>query len=79
MTAAIDEPADPLEDAVDAIERRDWDRLKPLLHPYLHWTAGDGTTLRGRSQVMARLADARPPARPSSCELRDGQVYRWTE
>jgi hypothetical protein len=62
-----------------AIARRDRDLLTPLLHPYLHWTGPDGTTIRGRIRVLAHLdqrADVRPPARH---ELRDGQVYRWVE
>jgi hypothetical protein len=33
---------------MEAISVRDWDRLKPLLHPYLHF---DG--LRGRKQARA--------------------------
>ena len=69
---------DEAERAITAIESQDWDRLRMLLHPYLHWTAADGNTIRGRTKVLAMLA-ATPDAvhRPSSVELRDGQIYRW--
>jgi hypothetical protein len=62
-----------------SIDRRDWDALKSLLHPYLHWTGKDGRTLRGRNNVLARLARQAPTGPPRSIEIRDGQVYRWTE
>jgi hypothetical protein len=56
----------------------DWDGVRRLLHPYLHWTDGHGDTARGRTNVMAMLQRAgTPPAPPSSVELRDGQIYRW--
>jgi hypothetical protein len=61
-----------------AIVAGDWDALRPLLHPYLRWTGSNGKTLRGRSRVLAMLAQAaQPPARAQSIELRDGQIYRW--
>jgi hypothetical protein len=61
-------------DAVlQAIEARDWERVKPLLHPYLHW----GDELRGRRNVLAHLEGSGTPERPRSVELRDGQIYRW--
>ncbi len=47
------------------------------LHPYLHWTE-PGVNLRGRTRVLAHLAAGGSTDRPTSCELRDGQVYRWT-
>jgi hypothetical protein len=65
--------------AYDAMLARDWDRLRLMLHPYLHWTASDGSRLRGRSKVMDRLQSATSPARPAAVELRDGQIYRWQE
>jgi hypothetical protein len=68
-----------VRDALTAIERGELERLKLLLHPYLHWRRGDGSTVRGRSRVMAWLAEAPPPAAPQSYELRDGQIYRWHE
>ena len=65
--------------AHEAMQERDWDRLRLILHPYLHWTAADGTQLRGRTTVLARLRDAAAPAEPVAVELRDGQIYRWQE
>jgi hypothetical protein len=60
-----------------AITERDWVTLRPLLHPYLHWTDSRGHTLRGRSQVLAMLERAEVPGPPTAVELRDGQIYRW--
>jgi len=65
--------------AHEAVLARDWDRLRLMLHPYLHWTASDGSRLRGRSKVMDRLQSATPPAPSAAVELRDGQIYRWQE
>jgi len=65
--------------AHDAMLASDWDRLRLILHPYLHWTAADGSRLRGRTKVMDRLQNAAPPAEPVAVELRDGQIYRWQE
>jgi hypothetical protein len=68
---------DPLvRDALDALEHRDWARLRLILHPYIHFSAG-GTKLRGRTNVLAHVEVHGAPA-PSSYELRDGQIYRWT-
>jgi hypothetical protein len=59
---------------------RDWATLRPLLHPYLHWTGPDDVTLRGRTKVLAMLTErANRPEHPASVELRDNQVYRWRE
>ncbi|NKE63371.1 nuclear transport factor 2 family protein [Lentzea sp. PSKA42] len=66
-----------VRDAVAAIELRDWELLKGLLHPYLHWTEG-GVTIRGRTKVLTHLMGAPPSGPPDSYELRDGQIYRWT-
>jgi SnoaL-like domain len=65
--------------AVSAIATRDWDRLKPFLHPYVRWTDPTGATMRGRTNVLGRLATARPSGPPARVELRDGQIYRWVE
>jgi hypothetical protein len=62
---------------LDALRRRDLEAVRLALHPYLHWDCEDGTTLRGRKNVLALLADAAVPELPSSVELRDGQIYRW--
>ncbi len=58
------------------MESGEWAELRPLLHPYLHWSDG-GTELRGRKQVLAHLATHPTPRPPHSVEVRDGQVYRW--
>jgi hypothetical protein len=56
----------------------DWNLVRLLLHPYLHWTDLDGFTTRGRDQVLDMLQRAvRAPAEARSVELRDGQIYRW--
>jgi len=55
--------------------QRDWESLRLVLHPYLHWTAADGTRLRGRTKIMAGTV----PAEPAAVGLRDGQIYRWQE
>ncbi len=68
-----------VNNAVAAIERRDWQALWSLLHPYLHWTAPDGRSIRGRRNVLADLADRGPTGPPSGYQLRDGQIYRWVE
>jgi hypothetical protein len=64
--------------AHSAIIAGDWNALRPMLHPYLHWTTSNGRTFRGRTKVLAMLRQAEhvpPPA--LSIELRDGQIYRW--
>ncbi len=58
---------------------RDWEGLALMLHPYVHWSAADGTRLRGRTKVLERLQHAAPPAMPAAVELREGQIYRWQE
>ena len=66
-----------IEAVLGAVERREWSQVKTLLHPYLHWKE-PGVAIRGRTKVLARLAAGPLPGAPSSCELRDGQVYRWS-
>lgn len=68
-----------IANAIEAIELRDWDRVKLLLHPYLHWTDASGSTTRGRTRVISALREGGVPAAPVSHELRDGQIYRWQE
>ena len=71
---------DVADRAYQSMVDRDWDALRPLLHPYLHWTGPDNLTIRGRTRVLAMLAERRdPPDRPASVELRDNQIYRWRE
>ena len=54
----------------------EYGELRPLLHPYVHFTDG-AVSLRGRTKVLDHLREksARPP---TSVEIRDGQIYRWT-
>ncbi len=71
---------DPVvRDVLGVIGCRDWDELRLLLHPYLHWTSSDGRTIRGRRNVLAYLAATRSAGSPTEYELRDAQIYRWTE
>ena len=65
-----------VEAVLAAAARDDRAALIQLLHPYLHWTE-DGRTIRGRTNVFARLANGSPPAAAVSIELRDAQIYRW--
>jgi Domain of unknown function (DUF4440) len=65
--------------AHEAMLARDWEGLRLILHPYLHWTGADGSRLRGRTKVIERLQNAEPPVEPAAVELRDGQIYRWQE
>jgi hypothetical protein len=62
-----------------AMVARNWAALRPLLHPYLHWTDAAGRTIRGRTNVLEMLENSDPPNEPDSIELRDGQIYRWLE
>lgn len=59
-----------------AMDAGDWDRLRSLLHPYLHFTDGD-LALRGRRRVLEHLRSHPTPRPPTTTEIRDGQVYRW--
>jgi hypothetical protein len=70
---------DVVRRAHEAMQARNWEDLRFLLHPYLHWTSREGRTVRGRSPVMAMLAVRDPPLWPTSVEVRDDQIYRWQE
>ena len=50
--------------------------VRPLLHPYLHFTDG-AVALRGRTNVLAHLRSHPTPKPPAAVEVRDGQLYRW--
>jgi limonene-1,2-epoxide hydrolase len=63
--------------ALDAIAEHDWDGLRRVLHPHLHWTGVDAVTVRGRNKVIAMLEHAGLPPAPAGIELRDEQIYRW--
>lgn len=66
-------------DVLDTIERRNWPRLRRLLHPEIHWTTAAEEDLYGVEQVVAQLSEDPPPAAPSYHELRDGQMCRWID
>jgi hypothetical protein len=70
-------PVDPVaRETLVAIDAGDWDHVRLLLHPYLHFE--DATTkLRGRNNVLGHLRAITPVAPPNEVELRDGQIYRW--
>ena len=68
-----------VSDLLDAIERRNWSRLRRLLHPEIHWTTAVEEHLRGADDVIERLARDPPPAPPSYHELRDGLMVRWID
>jgi hypothetical protein len=56
------------------------DQARLALHPYLHWTDASGTVVRGRTRVVTMLERRdRPLEQPRAVELRDGQIYRWSE
>ena len=67
-----------ISDALEAAAARDWEGLKLLLHPYLHWSEPEGVSLRGRANVLRWLASRQTSlSAPQRFELRDGQIYRW--
>jgi hypothetical protein len=67
-----------IDDAVAAIEAKDWARLRLLLHPYVHWSDAAGE-VRGRTNALTHLAKGHAvDAPPARYEIRDGQIYRWT-
>ena len=66
----------PTAAAWDAMDRREWGGLRPLLHPSVQFT-DRAVELRGRSQLLAHLVDHRTPKPPTDVEVRDGQVVRW--
>jgi hypothetical protein len=60
----------------DLVDRQEWAQLRPLLHPYVHFTEG-ATHVRGRSRLLAHLAERTTPKPPTEVEVRDGHLYRW--
>jgi hypothetical protein len=76
MLHELPEQPAPAAAAWAAMDEGEWGELRPLLHPYLHWTDGD-VRLRGRSNVLEHLRAHPTPRPPREVEVRDGQVYRW--
>jgi hypothetical protein len=72
-----DEPDAQIAAVRAAVAAGDPASARLSLHPYLHWTFPDGTTLRGRIHVLAALSALAEVPEPASVELRDGQLYRW--
>jgi hypothetical protein len=75
----VAEQVPAVSNVLDAIERRDWARLRGLLDPAVHWTTAVEEHLHGADAVLARLAADPPPAPPAYHELRDGLVVRWID
>ena len=51
MVSRVNEDAASAVQAVyAALADHDGAKLRPLLHPYLHWVGSDGVTIRGRTQ-----------------------------
>ena len=70
------EDAETVLELAAAIDARNWGRVEELLHPYVNWRDSSGVA-RGRRSVLNHLRGSDSVARPASCELPDGQVYRW--
>lgn len=65
-------------DVLDTIERRNWARLRRLLHPEVHWTTVVEEHLHAPDAVIACISEGPPPP-PAYHELRDGLVVRWID
>ena len=72
----VPELPEPTALAWDLIELRDWDGVRPLLHPYLRFHDGK-VEVRGRSRLLELLVASPTPRPPRMVEIRDGQIYRW--
>ena len=76
MLHELPEQPAPTAAAWAAMDAGEWGELRPLLHPYLHWT--DGDVAPARPEQRARAPPGHPtPRPPREVEVRDGQVYRW--
>jgi hypothetical protein len=76
MLHELPEQPAPTAAAWAAMDANEWGELRPLLHPYLHWSDRE-VQLRGRSNVLQHLQSHPTPRPPTEVEVRDGQVYRW--
>jgi hypothetical protein len=77
MLHDLPEMEPPAAAAWAAIDVGEWDDVRRLLHPYVHFQAGD-VTLRGRDAVLDHLRSHPTPKPPTTVEVRDGQLYRWS-
>lgn len=66
-------------DVLDTIERRNWKRLRRLLHGEVHWTTAVEDQLHGQDAVIACLSEDPPPAPPAYHALREGKIIRWID
>ena len=76
MVHDLPEMPTPTAAAWAAMDLGEWDELRGLLHPHLHFDDGS-TSIRGRSTLLEHLRDSPTPRPPRNVEIRDGQVYRW--
>jgi hypothetical protein len=76
MLHDLPEMPEPAMAAYGYLDSGEYGELRPLLHPYLHYTDG-AVSLRGRTKVLDHLREngAKPP---TEVEVRDGQIYRWS-
>jgi hypothetical protein len=77
MLQDLPELPPPAARAWAALDAGEWSELHTLLHPYLHWQDG-AVRLRGRAHVLAHLRQVPTPRPPTTVEVRDGRLYRWT-
>jgi hypothetical protein len=77
MLHDLPELAPPAAAAWAAIDVGEWDDVRRLLHPSLHFEAGT-VVLRGRDAVLEHLRTHPTPKPPAAVEVRDGQLFRWS-
>ena len=68
----VAEQVPAVSDVLDAIERRNWSRLRRLLHPEIRWTTAVEEQLHGADDVIERLARDPPPAPPPTTSYATG-------
>ena len=71
--------SEPERQFLAALDRGDAEATRLALHPYVRWTSPDGTVIFGRRRVLDMLATRGRLEEPLSVQVRDGQIYRWTE
>jgi SnoaL-like domain len=59
-------------DVLDTIERQNWERLRQLFHPDVHWTTAVEEHLHGPSAVIACLSEDRRLRRRHTTSWRRG-------
>jgi ketosteroid isomerase-like protein len=65
---------------LDAIEARDWEFLRTLLAPDVHWTTAIEDELYSADAVIAAFRHDPPPAPPSWHEADpQGRIIRWID